>query len=164
MAIVFRAARPSDIEALLPMAREFRTIEGMAWDELSVRAALVGLMVRSHAGAVWVLDVDGRAVGYLVVTFGYSLEYHGRDAFIDELYVEDAYRRRGFGRRALQVAETYCRTHEAHTLHLVVRPGNKAARALYQRYGFAATDRLLLSRAVSLPRVMCVGGPCDEPA
>jgi ribosomal protein S18 acetylase RimI-like enzyme len=164
MAIAFRAARPSDIEALLPMVRQFRATEGLPWDELNVRAALVGLMVRPHAGAVWVLDADGSVAGYLVVTLCYSLEYNGRDAFVDELYVADAFRRRGFGRRALQVAETYCQMHEAHTLHLVVRPGNKAARALYQRYGFTATDRLLLSRAVSLPQVMCIGGPCDEPA
>ena len=41
------------------------------------------------------------AVGYLVLTLGYSLEYGGRDAFIDEVYIRSSYRGRGIGTAAL---------------------------------------------------------------
>jgi GNAT superfamily N-acetyltransferase len=42
------------------------------------------------------------AVGYIVLTFGYSLEYLGRDAFIDEFYLRESYRGRRWGRRTLE--------------------------------------------------------------
>jgi hypothetical protein len=39
-------------------------------------------------------------VGCVVLTLGYSLELLGRDAFIDEFYLREVYRGRGWGRQA----------------------------------------------------------------
>ena len=70
-------------------------------------------------------------MGYLVVAFGYSLEFRGRDAFVDELYVAPTHRGRGLGREALRVAEPCCLEAGVRALHLEVRPGNARARGLY---------------------------------
>jgi GNAT superfamily N-acetyltransferase len=48
------------------------------------------------------------AVGYIVVTLGYSMEYGGRDAFVDDLFLAAAHRGRGLGTAALAQARAYC--------------------------------------------------------
>ncbi len=39
--------------------------------------------------------LDGTAAGYAALTFGFSLEVGGRDAFIDELFLIEAARGKG---------------------------------------------------------------------
>jgi hypothetical protein len=48
-------------------------------------------------GLAWLIPDSATAVGYTVLCFGYSLEYLGRDAFIDEFYLVESHRGRGRG-------------------------------------------------------------------
>jgi diamine N-acetyltransferase len=162
MTLQLRAALPADIETLLPMVRASRACEGLGWDELLMRAALVGLMVRRAAGTVWLLEEGGTAVGYMIVTLGYTLEFSGCGALVDELYVVPAHRGRGFGRRALEVAEAYCRLHEAHTLHAIVRGDNAPALRAAGRYRFVVSERVLLTRAVHLRDNAAASSPSPQ--
>ena len=85
-------------------------------------------------------------LGYLAVTFGWSLEWGGRDAFVDELYLAPSHRGGGIGRTAIALAEDACRAAGVRALHLEVERENARGRALYARAGFADTERLLLTR------------------
>jgi ribosomal protein S18 acetylase RimI-like enzyme len=60
--------------------------------------------------------------------------------------VSPDYRRQGLGRRALEVAEAECLKRGILALHLEVGDGNVAANALYEHFGFGATDRKLLNK------------------
>ena len=62
------------------------------------------------------------AIGYLVLTIGYSLERGGRDAFIDELYVRAERRGRGLGALAVATAEAAARRLGVRAVHLEVDP------------------------------------------
>jgi len=92
------------------------------------------------------IKFDAELAGYLVLTFGYSLEFHGRDALVDELYVREAYRGRGAGTLSLAFVEEICRTEGIRALHLEVDRGNERARRLYHRAGYEDHDRYLLTR------------------
>lgn len=108
----------------------------------SLRAALAGdPLVR-----VWVIELDGAPVGYLALSLGFSIEVGGRDALIDELYLEEAARGRGVGRRALAFAEQECRKLGVRRICLEVERHNQDARRIYERAGFRDHDRSLLSR------------------
>jgi ribosomal protein S18 acetylase RimI-like enzyme len=116
--------------------------------------ALRGLLAAPDRGLVWMIEQGGTAVGYLVLTWGHSLEFHGRDAFIDELYVSPRHRGAGLGRRAVEVAERACRAHGAGAVHLEVEVDNERAHALYRRSGFAERGRRLMTK-----RLGTVPGP-----
>jgi ribosomal protein S18 acetylase RimI-like enzyme len=103
-------------------------------------------------GHVWLIDEGGAPAGYAVMTLGYSLEFGGRDAFVDELYIRPAYRRRGLGRRAVEVVATYCRDTGVQALHLEVGRENEAAQALYRQAGFADRRHWLLTRRLDAVR------------
>ena len=143
-----RVAGPADLETLLPMVREFWVIERLRFVEPEVRRALAGLLASPQHGAVIVAELQGAPIGYLVLTLGYSLEFLGRDAFIDEIYLRDEHRGKGLGDRAIALAVEKCRELGVRALHLEVDHVNPRARALYERLGFVAHERALMTRNV----------------
>ena len=85
---------------------------------------------------------------YVVVTYGYDLEWAGRDAFVTELFVAAPARRRGVAARLLREAEANARRNGTRALHLVVRPVNEAAMALYRHAGFDVIPRVLMTKVL----------------
>lgn len=142
----FRPARTQDIDAILPMMRRYYEEDGYAFDEDTARAALAGLLGDERLGRLWVAEVAGCVAGYVAVTLGFSLEYGGRDAFLDELCVDPASRGQGLGREAVDLALEYCRHNGVRALHLEVEEHRLPARHIYEAAGFASQGRVLLTR------------------
>jgi ribosomal protein S18 acetylase RimI-like enzyme len=116
------------------------------FDEPAVRAAFRRFLSLPAFGKVWLLCEANTPVGYVVLTLGFSFEFHGQDAFIDELYVDPAYRRRGIGRQAVEFVGGQAREMGVNALHLEVDDGNAPALELYQRAGFEDHHRFLMTR------------------
>jgi len=150
VSVGFRPAAEADVPAILGlMAGLYREDGEVRLDPEAAERALRQLLALPDAGAVWLAEVGGEAVGYLALTWGFSLEYHGRDAFIDELYVAPAHRGRGIGREAIEVADAACRSRGIRALHLELERANVRAEALYRRAGFLDQDRRLLTRRLA---------------
>jgi ribosomal protein S18 acetylase RimI-like enzyme len=144
----FRLADHANLDTLLDLVRAYYEFDGHPYAHDVVRAALEGLMRKPAFGRIWLI-CDGRApIGYVILTIGYSIEYHGRDAFVDELYLGESYRGRGWGRRALAFVEHACRGLGVHALHLEAERENTAAYAVYRKFGF----EVMLTLACLSPR------------
>jgi GNAT superfamily N-acetyltransferase len=141
-------AMPGDADRLLELMREYYAHDHIDFDPARARAALLELLGNRLYGRAWLLSVDGALAGYLVLSFGYSLEFHGRDAFVDELYLRPQYRRQGLGGAALAFAAAYCARHGIGSLHLAVERDNHAARAFYPTQGFDSRGQTLFSRVI----------------
>jgi diamine N-acetyltransferase len=143
-------ARDPDAGELIAMMRDFYAELGEPFDERRSEQALRVLLEDPSCGAAWIFRADSRAAGYLVVTHGYSLEFSGRTAVVDEVYAVPEMRGRGIGARALALAEEHCRRHRISALRLEVHQENRRALALYERNGFEAHDRYLMTKWLSL--------------
>ena len=108
--------------------------------------ALRVLLADISLGAVWLLEHEGRIAGYAIVTFGFDLEWGGRDAWLTELWINTEARGEGLGRAALAAVEREAARLGAHALHLMVRHENVRARGLYQSAGFEAPRRETLTK------------------
>lgn len=142
-------AGPADLDALLPMLERFNAGEGIAFDAAVARRALGELLSRPELGCVFRIVEAGATVGYGALTFGWSLEWGGLDAFIDEIYLEPPQRGRGLGRTALRALMDEARALGVRALHLEVDADNAPAQALYRSEGFSGSERRLLSRRLS---------------
>jgi len=143
----FRPAGPADLDAVLPLVQAYYAEDGYPFVPERARHALAGILGEPAFGRVWLLeDDDGAAAGYVVLTLGYSLEYHGRDAFIDELYIAPRLRRHGLAREAMALADRACRELGVQALHLEVEHDKPATEAWYRRLGFQDHNRRLLTR------------------
>lgn len=141
--MTFRLATDSDLPALLDLEAEFYAHEGYPFDRASNERSLRRL---AHDPSLGRLFIVGQGDGYMVVTFGFSIEFGGRDAFIDELYIAPHARGRGLGTEAIRIAEAACVAADVATLHLEVEHENARARTLYERQGFYTHDRHLMSK------------------
>jgi diamine N-acetyltransferase len=148
MAEAFRVAGRADIGTLLQFMREYYEFDHLPFDEQVARTALAKFVDDASLGRVWLICDDGEAVGYLVLTLGYSLEYGGRDAFIDEVYIRASHRGRGIGRSALAFAEDVGCSLGVRALHLEVERANTNAHGLYRKAGFVGHDRYLLTKRI----------------
>jgi diamine N-acetyltransferase len=141
-----RSAAPTDLALLLPMVRDLHRHEGLPPPAGEVDSALRELLADDRLGCAFVAEAEGKPVGYLVLGFGYSLEFHGRDAFVDELHVADAARGQGVGSLLLDAAELACRARGIRALHLESGHSNPDATRLYERRGFKAHERHLMTK------------------
>ena len=145
----FRLAVESDIGALLRFMREYYAFDGHGFDEQKAHVALVVLLRDPNLGRAWLILDGAGTVGYVVLCYGYSLEWLGRDAFVDELYLLEEYRGRGWGRKTIQFVEEEARAAGIRTLHLEVVRQNTAALELYQKLGFREHESTFLSKWIA---------------
>ncbi len=95
-----------------------------------------GVLLRSPAlGAAWLVRQSDVAVCHVVLTVRFSMEYGGTAAFIDDLFVRPAHRRRGAATAALTAVFVECRARSALALQVEVGQDNAAANGLYSRFG-----------------------------
>ena len=141
MKIHFPPARIEDMEDILRMMKAFYEEEGYPFHRESRSANLLRLLDKPGLGRLWLVSADGNVAGYVVLGFGFSFEYHGRDAFIDELYIREEYRSKGLGRKTMAFVEDQAIGLGIHALHLEVEHGNAKARKLYQARGYAGKTR-----------------------
>jgi GNAT superfamily N-acetyltransferase len=149
MAINFKLAQPQDVETLVRFMRQlFETDNpsGEPFNEPKERTAVAGLIDDPTFGRVWLIVDDDRPVGYVVLTLGYSLEYHGKDSFLDELFIIEPYRGQGIGKMAVELVEETCRKLGVNALHLEVERSNLRAKKLYQKMEFMDHDRYLMTK------------------
>src|SRR5262249_40133525 len=108
-------------------------------------AATGRLLSDANLGHVWLIERDGAAIGQAIVTYGFDLEFGGRDSFLTELWVDPDARGHGAATAALRLLEAELRRRDVRALHLGVLPDNPARR-LYERSGFVASPRVFMTR------------------
>lgn len=146
MAVQFRPATTADLDALLPLVEEFHGLEKLPFDSQMDREVLLQLLIDNRLGQIILAVWEGETAGYTIITFGFSVEFRGRDAFIDELFVRPHLQGRGIGTRLLELAAEGCRAAGVKALHLEVDHTNSRAQALYTQFGFKDNQRYLLTR------------------
>ena len=141
-----RPALLGDEDDILALMREFYVHEGLVLDEPAARRALATLLADPSLGRVWFIEGGGAPAGYMVVTLGFSLEFAGRFALLDELYVREGFQRGGVGARAVEEAAAACAAWGVRALRLEVAWENDGAQRLYRRLGFDAHGRHTMTR------------------
>ncbi len=140
-------AKPDDIERLIPLVSAFHAEEGITLTDAARRGALTPLLEGSPHGAIYLIGPGRAPIGYIAISFGWSIEFAGLDGMIDELYIRPGVRGRGIGSEVLfQLPKTLADV-GMKALHLEVAHDNTRARQLYARMRFEPReDYMLMSR------------------
>lgn len=81
-------------------------------------------------------------IGYVILTKYHSVEKGGLTVYIDELYVEEPFRRQGIGKQILTQVKEIARTQGAKALWAQAEPYNRAAQAFFRCEGFQPNNYL----------------------
>ena len=146
MEISFKPVELSDIDTLLIFIQEYYDYDYHAFEATRTRTVLENLIQHPDWGRAWFICCNTVPVGYTVLTLSYSLEYLGRDAFVDEIYIRESDRGQGIGRATFEFLEEVCRSLDVNALHLEVEQHNTNAQQVYRKLGFTDHERYLMTR------------------
>lgn len=146
---VLREAKESDIGELLEMMAAFYRIGQYDFDVNLWRKNLLVFIHDAALGRIWMIELGAETAGYVILSFGFSFEHGGRDAFIDELFLKEKFRSKGYGRVIMKEVENKARLNEVKVLHLEVEKDNTAGIKLYRRGGFRSNERMLMSKKIN---------------
>jgi GNAT superfamily N-acetyltransferase len=165
--VSYRAAATSDIDCLLQLMLGLQQDDpwSVPFREEVVRESLRELLINPSVGRVFLICDADSCVGYVVLSFDFSLEYGGRNAWIDELFIRPELRGKGIGSKALDFAVQVARECGAKVLHLEVNRGNPAINSIggtasktttapCSRSGLPERTRRITNDHVNQPRVM----------
>ena len=120
--------------------------DGLPFDAARSRATVEWLLAHPDSGRIWTIEPEGALAGYMVVTVCASLEFHGRFALLDELYLEEPWRGRGLGAQAIEFAAQWARGRGMAAVRLETAHDNLRAQSLYRKCGFILHDRYLMTK------------------
>ena len=140
-------ASTEHLQTLLPLVQAYHQFEDIHMTDESRKQAIGSLLSDSSLGGVWLIVVDDAIVGYIALTFGYSIEFGGRDAFIDEFYIQSEFRGQGLGKQTLRQIQQEAKALDIQALHLEVAQLNTVAQRLYTQAGFQIRNKYRLMSA-----------------
>ena len=147
-----RRADLGDMPVLLALMTEFYAESGYVLDRELAAAAFTDVLADQSLGYVWILEADSQNAGYAVLTLRYAMEYGGRIACLDDLYVSPSYRNRSIAKTALTGITEFCRDVGLRAITVEVGHDNAPARTVYHRAGFQeASGRTLLALPLAAP-------------
>lgn len=144
MSAALHLARPEHLDKLLAMVEAFHAEEGLDSSDDSRRAGILPLLEGIPYGAVYIIGPARAPIGYVVVTFGWSVEFGGMDGFVDEIYIRPPVRGRGIASEVLLELPKTLGQAGIKALHLEVSRDNDAAQRLYQRARFQPRENYML--------------------
>jgi GNAT superfamily N-acetyltransferase len=147
-----RQALLNDLATLVNLMAEFYAESGYELDRLVAEKAFSTLLADEHLGYVWIIDENGKDVGYIVLTLRYGMEYGGLIACLDDLFVVPQSRNRRLSTSALFQVRDFCKSIGVRAITVEVGHNNGPAQTVYRRLGLAeVSGRQQLALALASP-------------
>lgn len=141
MAVTVRAARASDVDALVrgTMGNAFES-EQIRLDQAVVRRGVAALLADPNKGKAFVAEDAGAVVGSLYVTREWSDWHEAWYWWIQSLFVAPTHRGTGVYSAIYQHVKTTARKEKVRSIRLYVESHNEAALRAYRGHGMKETD------------------------
>ena len=145
----FKPLEIADIEIITQMMQDFYAIDNYPMDVEVAKTLFQEFITNEHLGKSWLIYSENEIVGYIILTFIFSFEYGGKIAFVDELFIKETARGKGFGKEAIQFIQQEVPKLSLKLLYLEVEPHNENAQKLYLAHDFELHNRKLMKYKVT---------------
>ena len=144
----FKPLEITDISTITQMMQDFYAIDNYPMDVEVAKNLFQEFISNEHLGKSWMIYSENEIVGYIILTFIFSFEYGGKIAFVDELFIKETARGKGFGKEAIQFIQQEVPKLSLKLLYLEVEPHNENAQKLYLAHDFELHNRKLMKYKV----------------
>lgn len=142
-----RAAVPADIPTIVRLIRALADYEGLTAElELTEQSLAANLFAMSPVCECLVAQVDSTVVGAAIFCHNYSTFKSRRGLYLDDLFVEPAFRGRGIGAHMLRELARIAVERDCGRFEWYVLDWNEKAIRFYQSMGAQLQDELRVCR------------------
>lgn len=142
--ITLRVATPKDELALIVFMKKYHMYDEIEMSDDERLSAIRPLLSSSAKGTVWLIRLKDKEIGYIAVCNCYSIEFRGIEVWIDEFFIDEQYRGRGYGNVVLDEVKNYLKNQGVAIVHLEVDESNEKAAALYKKSGFQFREKFVM--------------------
>ncbi len=149
VAAALHIATPDDLAVLDGLVADFHGELNISTGAETRHAALSTLCQGTPHGVAYLIGPKRAPLGYMVISFGFSVELGGIDALLDEFYLRPAVRGRGMGGDALRGLTRALGDHGICAMHLEVDQSQQSLCEYYGKLGFAPRPYGLMTKEIS---------------
>jgi len=130
---------PADDERLLSLMARYHEERGLDYDDAHRAKVAAPLLEGSPLGAVWLIGPQRAPLGYVLVTFGWSVRLGGMIGWVEEVFIRPSVRSRGIGTEVLHAIAVTLGPAGIEALQVRVDGDERLAR-FCKRVGFGRTE------------------------
>jgi len=127
------------VEALYRLDEDYESM-------VNIEEGVKSLLRNENLATPYFIKRGNERIGYVILTRYHSVEKGGLTIYIDELYVEEKFRRQGVGSAIMNEIVVIARNQGAKTLWAQSEPHNGAAKAFFTREGFQVSPYIDFER------------------
>ena len=136
MSAALHLARPTDLDRLTALAVACsRELDKSPGDQ-DIQELMAPLLDGSPHGCVYLIGPTRAPLGYAILTFGWTTEFGGLEAVLEQLYIRPAVRRRGIASEVLLELPKALAAGGIKAMRLRVERADTTSQNLFQRSGF----------------------------
>lgn len=142
---IIRVALPEDVVSISKLWQKFMEYNAQFDDSFEVKPKIVGPFARELQQRLndpnfrlAVVEFDGELVGYCLSYISKKLYFFklGKFGFIGDLFVLEAYRRNGFGRKLVEDADAFFKRKKVEQVELLVANDNVDTIKFWKKLGY----------------------------
>jgi GNAT superfamily N-acetyltransferase len=141
-----RLCEPEDTSKIVPMIQAQVAASGHYAPDPDGLAELVHTLLVTQFSDFLLAEVDGQALGVMQINYRLSTWEVAPYAVIEDFYLAPQLRGHGVGIRMLEYACARAEGRGSQFIQAALRPGEQAARRLYQQFGFSDAPQSLWRR------------------
>lgn len=131
-------AGPEQAEVCLALVAKYHEEIGAVYDDAHRDKVITPLLDGSPLGAVWLMGPIRAPMGYVVVTFAWSISAGGMVGWVQEIYTRPIVRNRGIGTETLHAVAVALREAGVKALQVDLGTAENTQAGFWKRAGFKA--------------------------
>lgn len=137
-------AGPDDDTRVLSLMQRYHVERDLPYDDNHRATTVAPLLDSSPFGAVWLIGPTRAPLGYVLVTFGWSVPYGGMVGWVSEVFIRPSVRGRGIGTEVLHAIAVSLGKAGVLALHVQLDQDDDRAAAFCAKVGFSKDNPALL--------------------
>lgn len=138
MSAAVNLAGEDSTELCLGLMEKFHAEQDLPYDDAHRLTVAAPLLAGNPLGAIWLIGPARAPLGYVLVTFAWSIEAAGMVGWISEIYMRPSVRKRGIGTETLHAVAVALRAGGVKALHADVGSADNPLMRFWNRVGFQA--------------------------
>lgn len=147
---MIRPAKATDLPQLTKLIEAHAAYEGFPFENGFQKTEALKRLAFGHSTRllIWVLEIDDTLIGYMSATIDYSTWEAAPFLYLDCLYLTDAARGLGLGKKMMQTLDTFAADRNIPAIQWQTPPDNALGLGFYRHLGARELPKQRFTRQV----------------